>query len=212
MDYQGFKDHLAVFLWKQNDTVLVAALDSLIVMANHELARTLDLQRRSPNVRFTTLTATSALPADFRSVKSLTPVSYGGQPMAQTVLSTIFAMRNDPAASVAKYPVYAIGKDAGSSMLYLPTPPSVGGEFNLHYRTAIPDFAVTDESWICDDFLDLYTYTVLAHTAPFLREDDRLQLWGALKMEALGTALDEDKRMIEFGGSPLSMRPHHYVP
>ena len=46
MDYQAFKDHIAEFLWKTNDQDLINSMDSLILMANAELDRKLDITRR----------------------------------------------------------------------------------------------------------------------------------------------------------------------
>lgn len=58
------------------------------------------------------------------------------------------------------------------------------------YRTTVPRFKDADSSWLADEYLDLYTYSVLRQTAPFLREDERLQVWQAMHDEALASALD----------------------
>lgn len=214
MDYAAFKSYMATFLWRSNDLDLVANLDSLIVMANHELNRVLDLQRRTVLTPFAVTSNSMPLPADFRSIKFVAPTGvYQSKPLTMSTLSNVVALRNFPNATLKALPVYALSKSGGVTTLELPLPAGVLSDLlTLNYRTAVPDFAATNESWVCDDFLDLYVYTTLSHAAPFLREDDRIQIWDGMKNAALVSALDEDKSMIEFGGSPLEMKPHHFVP
>jgi hypothetical protein len=50
----------------------------------------------------------------------------------------------------------------------------------------------------------VYLYCVLKHTAPFLREDERLGTWDAMYGNAIGTALEENNER-KYAGSPLKM-------
>jgi hypothetical protein len=213
MNYAAFKTFLATFLWKQNDTDLVANLDSLITMANAELNTRLNIQRRETTLAIAPTTQDYALPTDFRSMVSLNNNSaVDKRQFRNTTASDIYSMRVDSPDQVL--PFYSVAQGASGKLLRLVAPFSVSaaGSMVLVYRANVPDFAVTDTSWVADDYLDLYTYTVLSHTAPFLREDERVQLWLQMKTDALVAADDEDKRQIAFGGSPLQMRPHHAVP
>lgn len=60
----------------------------------------------------------------------------------------------------------------------------------VHYMNKVPNYAVADMSWVAEDFLDLLVYCTLIQTAPFLREDERLQVWSALYQSALDKTVE----------------------
>lgn len=208
--YAEFKTWLSTFLWKENDASLVASLDDLIRMADADLDRSLDIQRRNMTISIAPETEDYTLPSDFRHMISLTdnrsrlgtafdaaPVSYIYQLRAQTDSFRIM-------------PYYAI--DQGTLRLVGPFSESDPGDLTLHYRASIPDYQTDDASWVEDEFFDLYTYAVLIQTAPFLREDERLPVWERRYVGALTSSVDESKRHIEHGGSPRHLQPHHPIP
>jgi hypothetical protein len=215
VNYATFKTFLSTFLWKQNDADLVANLDSLVRMADGELNRILDVQRRQKTLLILPEVEDYVLPADFRHIISLNDnTSTNVSPMSSTTLLDIYRLRHNTASAVVQ-PFYAVDEGtAGAKLLRLVGPFSEEnpGSMTLVYRANVPDFAALDASWLEADFLDLYTYTILSHTAPFLREDERVQLWVSLKNDAIASAIAEDKHMVTHGGSPLQMRPHRHVP
>lgn len=215
MDYAEFKDHLTVFLWRQNDVDLAARLDTLIRMGENELNRVLDIQRRQVTVNILPETEDYVLPTDFRHIVSLhNNTLTSNAMMTSTTLGDIYLLRQRTNSSRV-VPLYAIDEGvAGAKILRLVGPFSVDtpGSLILVYRNNVPNFQVTDASWLEADFLDLYTYTVLMHTTPFLKDDERLQLWQTLKDAAILSAIDEDKHKVTHGGSPMQMRPHRIVP
>lgn len=215
MTYDEFKTHLTTFLWKQNDADLIANLDSLIRMADGELNRKLDVQRRQKTLNILPEVEDYVLPADFRHIISLNDMtSTNVAEMKSTTLLDIYRLRTITHSSHVQ-PRYAVDEGvAGAKLLRLvgPFSDTSPGNMVLVYRSNIPDFATLDVSWLEADFLDLYTYTVLSHCAPFLREDERLAVWQQLKVDAIGSAIEEDKHMITHGGSPMQMRPHRPVP
>jgi len=215
MNYADFKAYLAVFLWKQNDADLVANMDTLIVMGESELNRVLDIQRRQKTALIAPVTQDHPLPADFRTIISVAnndPLTRGM--MVSTTLQDVYAQRT-ASGSLRTAGVYAVDEgDAGQKLLRLVGPFSAErpGSMTLTYRCNVPHFKDTNASWLAEDFLDLYTYTVLSHCAPFLREDERIAVWEGKKGEAIMAAITEDKHMITHGGSPLQMLPHRRVP
>jgi hypothetical protein len=216
MNYAAFKAYLATFLWKQNDAELIANLDNLILMANHELNRSLNIERRNVTAIIAPTTEDFVLPSDFRQMNSLVNLTLRPgitKEMLSTTLSDIYQLRVQTQSNII-VPGYAVDESAGVKYLRLVGPFSVSepGSFMLSYKANVPNYAVTNTSWLATDFLDLYTYHVLSHTAPFLREDERLEVWQAMKGQTLMTAIDEDLREVKFGGSPLKMRPHSTVP
>lgn len=217
MDYSTFKSFLTTHLWKTNDTVLSNNLDNLILMANAELNRELNIQRREVTTTIAPEQEDFSLPSDFYQIMSLsnqepTRQTRSGE-FQNTTLQHIYDLRARTDSDYIE-PYYYVQRAKDANTLYLvgPFSSSNPGSLMLQYRTAIPDYATTDSSWVADDYLDLYTYTVLSHCAPFLREDERVALWAQYKTAALASALDEDKRQVRFGGSPLHMKPHRAVP
>lgn len=216
MNYAAFKTYLRTFLWKDNDTVLASNLDTLIQMADAELNRALNIQRREITLLIAPETEDYELPVDFRSMVSLNNLNAGASKggFTNTTALDIYAKRRASSSSQV-LPYYSVSQGAGAQKILLLVGPfsvSDPGDLVLIYRANVPDFSAEDASWLETDFLDLYTYTILSHAAVFLREDERIPVWAAYKDKALASALEEDKHEVVFGGSPLKMTPHHKVP
>jgi hypothetical protein len=216
MNYAAFRAYLTNFLWRQNDTDLVANIDNLILMANHELNRVLNIERRNVTTVINPTSPDFNLPANFRHMRSLNDLKVTPgrvKSFSVATLEHVYERRVQTNGNVF-VPIYAVDQTAQQPILRLVGPYTADnpGELLLAYRSNVPNFAVTNASWLATDFLDLYTYTVLSHCAPYLREDERVELWLAKKSEAIAAAIDENEREIKFGGSPLTMKPHHPVP
>lgn len=215
MNYTQFKTYLSTFLWKQNDTDLANNLDSLIRMADGELNRSLDIQRRETTVLLAPETEDYELPADFRHMVSVSNLSQTSESAFKvTTASDIYRMRQRT-NSANIMPFYCVAQDTGSQKLLRlvgPFSASNPGNLLLVYRSNVPDFQALNASWLETDFLDLYVYTILSHAAPFLREDERVAMWISMKDKAIADAIVEDRHSVTFGGSPMQMRPHRRVP
>jgi hypothetical protein len=212
--YAEFKTYLTNMLWRQNDTDLNNNLDNLIRMANSELSRKLNIQRREMSCTIYPTREDYSLPDDFSQMIALSNLEQSSSgPMKVTTKSLIHEMRV-ATESVAVMPFYYVQRGADESILFLigPFSQSARGQFDLTYRTSIPDYSREDASWVEDLYLDLYVYTVFKHCAIFLREDERVAQYSGMMQDALTSSIDEDLREVQFGGSPLSMRTHHNVP
>lgn len=217
MNYAAFKTYLRDTLWRPNDTEFANNLDNIIRMAHAELNRKLTIQKREVTATIAPTAEDHALPADFYQMISLTNMQPERQSrsgdMKATTLSTIMEYRAT-AGSAFILPFYYVQSAAAAKTLYLIGPFSVEnpGSLSLSYRTGVPDFAVEDSSWLEEEYLDLYVYTVFKHAAIFLREDERVQTYNGYMADALTSAIDDDLRNVRFGGSPLYMKPHRPVP
>ena len=217
MTYTEFKTFLVDTLWRQNDTDLSNNLDKFITLAENELSRSLTIQQREAAVVIAPTTQDYTLPADFKQIMSVANMNpalqIGTGPMMATTLSNIITTRESTNSAYIS-PLYYAKRGSSTSTLYLSGPFSVAnpGMFNLQYRAGIPDFATDDASWLEDEYLDLYMYTVFKHVAIFLREDERMQTYAAYAQAALDLAIDEDLRQVRFGGSPLEMKPARTIP
>jgi hypothetical protein len=215
--YADFKTYILTHLWRENDTALQNNLDVLIQKADDELDKmTRDWQRRQRSARIQPTTVDFDLTAavsDFQAVRSLTQNVTGfSKSLTQALPQEIYHLRATCGDTMQPY--YAVERDATTFYLRLVGPLSVSnaGDLQLAYRAALPDYASADASWLEDEYLDLYSYTVMKHCALFLREDERLQTYTAMQIAALETAEIDDKHNLQFGGSPLRVRPHHVIP
>lgn len=183
MTYDQFKDYIVTYLWKVGDAQLIANLDNLIRQANHELDRTLDVPARFSSVDIVTTDLDLALPDDYYAMRSVTDTEgYVGEfrYVSPARLRNI-RQQNQNRNWV---PFYSLV----NKTLLVSGPITTAEQqttLTVDYERAIPDYAALNASWLEDEFLDLYLYTVLKQTAPFLREDERVQLWLSLQADAL---------------------------
>jgi len=90
-----------------------------------------------------------------------------------------------------------------------PTPDAAYTAELLYFsqNTALSD--ANTSNWLLSDYPDVYLYGTLAHTAPFLGEDQRLPIWAQLYQSALdGVNMASEKA--RYSGSGLRMNIRSY--
>ncbi len=180
MIYQEFKDYLVKFLWKAGDTQLISSLDNLISMAESGLNNQLRVERRHSSAIITADAEEKALPDDYFSIRQVADISTQLGEFVYVSPAEIRSWRLQTNSSQWR-PIYSIE----DTNLLLCGPAANPIDLVVDYTNRIPDFKTTDSSWLADDYLDLYTYAVLSHSAPFLREDERIVTWKQGYAEAL---------------------------
>lgn len=80
-----------------------------------------------------------------------------------------------------------------------------------YYPTIPPLVNDADTNDLLQSTPALYLYGTLKHSAPFLREDDRVALWDTLYMKTLTKYLHQQGRA-KFGAGPLVARPRRRMP
>ena len=178
MDYSTFKDFLITFLWRDNDTVLIANLDTLITMGNASLNRDLRVEDRHMSIEDNATAETYTLPTDYRGMRSVVVVGNGECELLYCSPAELQVKRNQMAVGSTYMPWYSLQ----DKTLMLATGATVADPLALRidYMTKVPDFATTDTSWVAEEMLDTYVAAVLQHVAMFLREDDRVQMWSMM--------------------------------
>lgn len=86
--------------------------------------------------------------------------------------------------------------------------PTVGAdtEIEMAYYQKIPALSdAAPTNWLLSDWPDLYLYAALIHSAPYLREDDRIATWKGLSDQLFEEARMSDERAKHSGG-PLRAR------
>lgn len=217
LTYSQFKTYVTTSLWRTNDTVLANNLDTLILQANSELDKlTRNWEKRVNNTQILPETEDYDLTANVTDLEAVVSVANNadngvGPAMGRTTVQHIYELRT---VYTAMQPFYAYQEAANNKYLRFAAPFSASepGDLQLQYRRGIPDYEGTDASWFSDEYLDVYVWMVLKHCALFLREDERVAAYQKLLDTAFDIADTDDKHNLQFGGSPLHMKPHHPVP
>ena len=93
----------------------------------------------------------------------------------------------------------------GSQLEVVPTVKD-SAEIELTYYARIPSLGEdTADNWLLREWPDLYLYGALVHSAPYLRDDERVSVWAGFYDRALEEATLADERAV-FSGSTLKTR------
>ena len=139
----------------------------------------------------------SAIPADF--VEAIRFYITGGDTRPLELISQAELLdrkfRNLNTSGQPAY--YAI--TAGEIEVY-PVPDATYTS-ELYYSARVPALSdSTTTNWLLEYYPDAYLYGSLVHSAPYLKEDARLQTWAALYQSAVD-AINTESESSKFGGS-----------
>lgn len=198
--YANLKTEIANYL---NRTDLTSYLDTFIELAESRIAR--DLRLREMENIDTSITSVSGtqsydLPTGYLEMRY---VAYQTNPYTfLTFLAPPDFMR-----------VYNAGEGSGTpshytiigSKIYLGMQPDAAKVLELgFFKRPTGLSAVNTSNDILTNFPDIYLYSCLAESEPFLMNDERLQVWASLYKEAVETANNSAQRG-RASGAPLNM-------
>ena len=162
-----------------NRTDLTARVPDFIALAESKLNTRLS-HRSMETISTISITGeTYTLPTDFAGVVSLR-VNVTGQQRIDYVSEEQFdELPINASGPISKYTI------AGGSLVFWPIPGEAAAA-RLRYRTRIPALSDSNTTnWLLTAYPHAYLYGALLETAPYLKDDDRTQLWGALFAEAV---------------------------
>jgi hypothetical protein len=144
------------------------------------------------------------VPADWLETIRLHLTGSGTSTLELASLSAIADKRQDNDDITGKPRFYAHVR--GEFELY-PTPDDTY-DFELLYYKKIPALSdSTTTNWLLDYAPDVYLYGSLIHSAPYLQEDERLQLWSQLYAAAVVNLNTQSERVKNSGtGIRLNIR------
>ena len=195
--FGGLKASIADFL---NRSDLSAAIPDFVTMATAALTRRLIadgpvremLATWSPTIT----TELTALPADFYGVKSFYIATLSDSGQVQFAEPEKIAEQKILRANQDGDPqLYSIvGSNlqlwpwggAGSSGSYTGT---IG-----YWQKLTALVSDGDTNWLLTKHPDAYLYTSLIQSAPYLKDDSRLQVWGELAVNAVTDIVETDKK------------------
>lgn len=197
--YQGLCNKIADTLNRQD---LTQAIPDFTVMATNRISR--DMARIKHPSAITRAQASvsndyASLPSDFLSIyqlmdqdaqyamvyitpdQSMTIQSQGWNP--DYTIQPIIPPFYSPTGTITYYTIM------GNTIRIVPAPSSGGTPLalDLWYYAQLPALTSTSTTnWALTKYPDLYLYGALTHTAPYLKNDDRITLWDGIYNRILG--------------------------
>lgn len=169
--YAELKTAIADFL---NRDDLTAVIPTFISLAEAQIARDVRHWKQEKRVTTSVDERYENLPNDWLEIK-LVALTTGK--MLQTVsMSEMADMR--AASSTAATPRYV--RLTADQIEFYPTP-SAATDISMLYYARTPALSDTDTTnWLLADAPDVLLYGALVHSAPYLTDDARTSIWGAL--------------------------------
>jgi hypothetical protein len=150
----------------------------------------------------------SALPGDF-----LQPIRLqitDGPTSDVTPLSTaqMLQMRYDRGDLPGRPVHYAV---TAASLEMYPTPDAPYNSEMVYHGRVTPLSATDPVNWLLTEAPDVYLYGALVHSAPYLKDDARIQIWEALFAQGISN-LNMSSDAAKWGGSGLVIRTRRGAP
>lgn len=177
--YTTLQDAIVEYLARDQDATLIARVPTFIQLFEAKMNRMLfvtQMEERSTTTVDTNSTEPEfiSLPSDFQSMRSVRLSGVTGKPRLAFMTTTQLDDYRFATDNVTDQPVYfAI---VGSEMELAPTP-NEDYEIEMIYRKNIPALADNSTNWLLTLAPDIYLYGALLESAPYIKEDGRIQTW-----------------------------------
>jgi len=196
-NYGELKSAIGDFL---NRSDLTSVIPTFIDFAEAEVNRYLRVRQIVSRAEAVIDSRLSAVPSDFLEAKDLvivtgTPVT----PLQFVTQQEMGQIRNTEVTAAGKPKYFSV---IGDQFEYCPTP---DGNYSLemaYYAKITPLTSDSDTNWLLTDYPDLYLYTSLTHSAPYLKDDERTTVWSSLATKAKEELLARDQSASYTGSTP----------
>lgn len=202
------------YLARDNDTTLIARIPTFIQLAEAKFNRNLYVRQMEARSTATVDTSSTepefiSLPSDFQSMRRIRLSSVTGKPQLTFKVGAALDEYRSGISNATGQPVYF--SIMGTEMELCPTPASAY-TLEMVYRATIPPLATnTSGNWLLTLAPDVYLYGALLESAPYIKDDNRIQVWGL----GVTTALDGLIKMgmtSTFNAGPLVVLPSGQTP
>ena len=189
--YQELQDHIANTLIRSDLTTVIT---SFIQLAEAGFKRDKRFRKLTDRGNFSVSADGSTLPSDFQSLESWYhngPTFYG--PIKVVNSDMIGHLKGNKFGGVPGTPAFASIVDGTAR--YAPEPNDTFITQMLYWRKVAPLSTTNTTNWLLDDHPDIYVYGSLVHSAPYLKDDNRLPMWQELlnaAVEQLDDATEEE--------------------
>ena len=198
--YAELKTAVADFL---NRDDLTSAIPNFISLAEAGLNRDLRHWRQQRRVSSVADEQYEQLPSDFIKAESITISTSHGEKALEFASIAEISRRKTASNDQAGEPV-VFTYNAGQ-IEFVPAPDD-SYPLTMVYYASLPTLSDSETTnWMLTLYPDIYLYGALVHTAPYLTDDARIQVWAALYQSAIDAATRDSEQAL-YSGSPLVMR------
>ena len=201
--YAELKTNIADFL-NRDDLTFVSS--TFVSLAEADLNRQIRHWRQEKRSTAEIDTQYSAIPADMLEVIRFYITSGDTRPLELISQAEMLDRKFRNLNTSGQPAYYAV--TAGELEVY-PVPDGT-------YTSELYYFGKTDalsdsntSNWILEHYPDAYLYGSLIHSAPYLKDDARIQVWAALYQNAID-AINQASEKAKFGGSGRRMKIRAY--
>jgi hypothetical protein len=213
-DYASLVTAVQEYLARDQDDTIGGRIPSFIQMFEAKMNR--ELFVRQMEVRATAVVNTTSnepefisLPADFQSMRRVRLSSVTGKPALEFRSGTQMDEYRFKTSDIAGQPRYFT---VFGGEIELAPSPADACTIEMVYRANLPPlFANTSGNWLLTLAPDLYLYGCLLESAPYIKEDARLETWGALYKSALD-GLNNLGLTSTFNAGPMTVRTSSVTP
>ena len=201
--YAELKTNIADFL---NRDDLTSVSSTFVSLAEADLNRQIRHWRQEKRSTAEIDTQYSAIPADMLEVIRFYITSGDTRPLELISQAEMLDRKFRNLNTSGQPTYYAV--TAGELEVY-PVPDSTYTS-ELYYFGKTPALSDSNTSnWILEHYPDAYLYGSLIHSAPYLKDDARIQVWAALYQNAID-AINQASEKAKFGGSGRRMKIRAY--
>jgi hypothetical protein len=211
--YTDLTTAVTEYLARDQDTTLIARIPTFVQLAEAKFNRMLfcrQMEQRAVTVLDPTQTEPEyiALPVGFQSMRRIRLTSVSGKPRLQYKSGSEMDEYRYQNGDVAGQPWYFTV--FGNEIEVCPTPDNVY-TVEMVYRQNVPALASNSTNWLLALCPDAYLYGTLLESAPYIKEDERIQTW-MLGMQTSIEALNELEKTSNFNAGPLVTRVSGVTP
>ena len=196
-NYGELKSTIADFL---NRSDLTSVIPTFIDFAEAEFNRNLRVRQMVLRAEAQIDARFSAVPADFIEAKDLVIVTTNPVTPLEFITQQEMAQERNTTYTAAATPKYF--SVVGSQFEFVPTPDQQYSLEMSYFAKIDALSADTDTNWLLTDYPDIYLYTSLMHSAPYLKDDERIGVWSQLAAKAREELIARDASSSFNGSTP----------
>jgi hypothetical protein len=180
VDYASLQSAVTEYLARDQDVTLISRIPTFIQLAEAKFNRLLFVRQMEQRATAIVNLGSSepefiSLPADFQSMRRVRLSDVAGKPCLSFKSGTQLDEYRFGISDVAAQPRYftVFGDE-----IELAPSPDAAYTVEMVYRRNVPPLAANDLNWLLTLAPDLYLYGALLESAPYIKEDGRIQTWG----------------------------------
>lgn len=186
----------AIADWLLRDD-MAAVIPTFISLAEAQMSREIEHWRQEKRVTTSLDEQYENLPTDWLKMVQIEHAS-GGR--LDAISAADMQSRKAKSTTTGKPNFYRL---TANQIEFYPAP-SAAFDVSMQYFARVPALTDVDASnWVLSYYPDVYLYGALLHSAPYLQDDPRIGVWGALYRAGVD-ALNDDNQKSRVSG-PLRM-------